>query len=403
MSRRIFAFLPLLALAGLTAAPAAARPDDPGFLQFRGASFPVSEEAGEVTLVVKRHRGRTGPVTVVYTTADGTALDGEDYEAASGVLEWADGDRGDKAFTVPIFDDGNVEGVETFGVRLSDPTGDAELGALHTAVVRIRPSDRDDDSDSEDSDSEDEEDSDSEDEEDSDGDEPGIVRLTGVAFPAFESTGEAIVTIERAGGDDGKVSVDFATLDGSAHDGEDYLSTSGSLTWADGETGIKAVTVPLIDDEEPEGLETVSFILTHATGASLGGRDVASIVIIDDDGADGSCVPDAETLCLQGGRFQVTGTWRDFEGAEGPFRFVPSTDDSGLAWFFSESNVEVLIKVLNGCPLNGHFWVFFAASTNVGFTIEVTDLQAGVGRTSENPSGVVPLATTDVTAFATCP
>ena len=53
--------------------------------------------------------------------------------------------------------------------------------------------------------------------------------------------------------------------------------------------------------------------------------------------------------------------------------------------------------------MNGHYWVFFAASTNVGFTLEVADLQAGTSRVYENPTGVVPLPVTSVTAFATCP
>ena len=382
MFRKITILLTLFALAGLAAAPAVAK-DDPGFVQFRGSSFPVKEEAGEVTVVVKRQRGGTGAVTVDWVSTDGSAEDGEDYEAATGTLEWADGDRGDRRFTVLILDDDVAEGQETFGVLLLNPTGDVEVGAVSSAVVRIKPSDADSDDDGGDDDSDDG---------NSDDDLAGLIKLTNVVFPAFESTGEATVVAERTGGSAGSVSVDYATIDGSAVAPDDYLASDGVLTWADGEIGQKSVSVPLIDDDENEELETITFFLTHATGgAKLGVRDVGSIVIID------------ETLCLRDGRFQVTGTWRDFQGQEGPFHMVPATDGAGLVWFFNEENVEVLLKVLDGCPLNGYFWVFFAASSNVEFTMEVVDLQAGVTRTYVNPLGVVPLATTDVTAFATCP
>jgi hypothetical protein len=162
--------------------------------------------------------------------------------------------------------------------------------------------------------------------------------------------------------------------------------------------------VPLIDDEESEGLETITVVLTRATGgAELGMRDAGSIVIIDDDGGPGGCVPDDETLCLGAGRFQVTGAWRDFDGNEGPFHVVPASDGSGLIWFFDPANVEILLKVLDGCGLNDRYWVFSAATTNVEYTLRVEDLLRDVVRTYHNPLGTAAPAITDTSAFATCP
>lgn len=401
MNRKISPFLPVLfALILLAATPAVAqRPGDAGRLQFRGSAFPVDEEAGEVTIVVKRQNGRDGAISVEYATTAGSATAGEDYEEVSGTLEWGDGDRSDKSFTVPILDDDDDEGQETFGIALSDPTGGARLGSPSSAVVRIKPSDRSDDDDDSDSGDEGEEEG-----EDDGEDAAGIIKLTQVTFPAFESSGEATFVIERDEGSDGQVSVDYSTIDGSAVNPGDYLTAQGTLTWADGQSGEKVVTLPVVDDSEMEDLETISVVLTNATGgASLGVRDVASIVIVDDDAGEGLCVPDGQTLCLRGGRFQITGTWEDFDGNQGPFNVTPASDETGLIWFFNESNIELLIKVLRGCPLNGNYWVFFAAVSNLGFTLEVTDLEAGATRTYVNPVGVIPLATTDVTAFATCP
>lgn len=373
----------------LLAAPALAqKPDDPGMVKFRGAAFPVAEEAGEVTIVVKRLRGSTGDVSVAYELLEGTATDGEDYVGVEGILEWQDGDRSDKTFVVEILDDDENEGQETFGFRLVDPTGGVEISEPKVTTVRIKPSDRDDD-----------EGDDEEEEENT----AGEIKLSAASYSVFEGEGVAEIEVEREDGDTGEVSVDYMTVAGSAEESSDYLPTNGTLTWADGEKGSKYVEIPIVDDEEPEDLETVSFLLTNATGgAELGKRDVATLTIIDDDGGEGDCVPDEETLCLQDGRFEIVGTWTDFDGNTGPFHFIPASDATGFAWFFSEENYELLFKILDACGFNGHYWVFYAATTNVEFEIEVTDTQSGEVKTYTNVLGSTPLAVTDTTAFATC-
>jgi len=125
------------------------------------------------------------------------------------------------------------------------------------------------------------------------------------------------------------------------------------------------------------------------------------------------CGPDADTMCLQGSRFKVEVTWRDKDGHTGSGMVAPcGTDDSGIFYFFSENNWEMLFKVLNGCSINDHYWVFFAATTNVEFTTRVTDTLTGFvktyGKSGEeieytNPLGQPANAVTDTTAFATCP
>lgn len=116
------------------------------------------------------------------------------------------------------------------------------------------------------------------------------------------------------------------------------------------------------------------------------------------------CEPDLETLCLNQGRFRVTAEWKDFDGNTGPAKVVPfGADDSGLLWFFAPDNWEVLIKVLNGCPVNQNYWVFAAATTNVQYTIRVTDTKNGSVKQYTNPLGRVSPAITDTEAFKTCP
>ena len=85
-------------------------------------------------------------------------------------------------------------------------------------------------------------------------------------------------------------------------------------------------------------------------------------------------------------------------------RFVPlGSEDSGVIWFFSPSNFEVMIKVLDACTLNNRYWVFYAAVTSVEFEITVTDTFTGATKTYTNELGVSAPAVTDTSAFQTCP
>jgi len=116
------------------------------------------------------------------------------------------------------------------------------------------------------------------------------------------------------------------------------------------------------------------------------------------------CVPGETTLCLRQGRFQVRMTWDS--GAEGGLARVVSgisSDESGLFYFRREDNWELLVKVLDGCPLNNHYWVFFAAVTNVEYTLTVVDSETGLSQEYRNPLGRSSPAITDTAAFATCP
>lgn len=116
------------------------------------------------------------------------------------------------------------------------------------------------------------------------------------------------------------------------------------------------------------------------------------------------CSPTSTSHCLNGGRFRVEVEWLDFLGATGPGMVLPFTsDDSGLFWFFNSDNWEMLVKVLDGCGFNDRFWVFAAATTDVQYTLKVTDTETGLAREYFNPLGTAAQAITDTDAFATCP
>jgi hypothetical protein len=97
-------------------------PTLPGSLQFTALSYSGAEGA-TVTFTVSRSNGSSGAVSVNYTVTAGTAAAGTDYTAASGTLNWANGDTANKTFNVTLAADAIVEGVETFTATLSTPTG----------------------------------------------------------------------------------------------------------------------------------------------------------------------------------------------------------------------------------------------------------------------------------------
>ncbi|HEV3459185.1 MAG TPA: trypsin-like peptidase domain-containing protein [Thermoanaerobaculia bacterium] len=100
----------------------------------------------------------------------------------------------------------------------------------------------------------------------------------------------------------------------------------------------------------------------------------------------GACVPDATTLCIDRNpgdrRFKVKVSFATVQGGglSGSGNAIPLSslglNEGGMFWFFAANNPEMLVKIIDGCGLNSHFWVFYAATTNVGFTLSVTDTVA---------------------------
>ena len=80
------------------------------------------------------------PVTVDFTTRDGTALAGSDYTATSGTLTFAPGEV-TKQITVLVTGDTAVEEIEVFFVDLSNASG-AGIGDAE-GVGRILADDND--------------------------------------------------------------------------------------------------------------------------------------------------------------------------------------------------------------------------------------------------------------------
>lgn len=171
-----------------------------------------------------------------------------------------------------------------------------------------------------------------------------------------------------------------------------YQSTDGGSSWAAFGVGFPSQTGP-------------SLVVIDRTGSGLHAAAPDGNVYDFQASAAAACVPDANTLCLNGGRFQVQAQWTDFQGESGLASVASGavSNSSGVLWFFSPDNWELLVKVLNGCGVNGNYWFFGAASTNVQYTIQAIDTQTGDVKTYTNPLGSPSPAITDTAAFPGCP
>ena len=239
-----------------------------GTLALSAATYTVGEAGSSVAVTINRTGGSDGEVSVNFGFTDGTATGGSscaagvDYNNTGGSVTFATGQTS-QSFNVTICNDTLVEGNETFTITLSGATGGATIGTPSSAVVTIT---------------------------DDDVAQPGTLAFSSATYTVSESGGTATVTVNRTGGSDGSVTVDFATVAGgtatggaSCDAGIDYLNTSGTLTFAGGVTS-QTFTVTICPDATPKANETINLMLSNATGgATVGVQNTAVLTITDDD------------------------------------------------------------------------------------------------------------------------
>lgn len=187
--------------------------------------------------------------SVQYITFDTSATSGIDYGASSGTITFNPGDTS-KLISVQVFGDNVAEGIETFLVELGSLTTRAVRFGLDVAVGTI-----------------------------TDDDQTGLVVSDTVVF---ENAGSARFSVSLMNPSTSTVTVRFATANGTARAGRsaDYLATSGTLTFAPGET-VKTVNVTINNDKMAESNETFFLNLSNATGTTI--QDSQGLGVIQDD------------------------------------------------------------------------------------------------------------------------
>ena len=225
-----------------------------GLLQFSSSTYNVGESGGTATITVNRINGTNGAVSVQYATSDGTATAGADYTTKSGILNWADGDSTSKTFTIPILDDTLDEANETVNIALSNPSSGAGLAAPTSATLTI-----------------------------TDNDPTPSLSINDVSQAegnAGTTSFTFTVTLSAASGQ--TVTVNYATANGTAQAGSDYLSAGGLLTFAPGQT-TRPITVQVNGDPQFESNETFVVNLSGATNASISKTQGTGTIVNDDN------------------------------------------------------------------------------------------------------------------------
>lgn len=328
-----------------------------GAFRFSQTGYSVPE-GGTATVIVQRVGGDDGTVSVRYSVAAGSAS-GSDFTPTNGTLTWANNDDDPKSFTVATTNDSTSEPNETIQLNLSLPTGGATVGSPSTATLTIEDNDAN----------------------------PGQIPSvpTGLQAMAHELAEIMLVWADASNNETGFV-IEARQVGGT-------FQTVGTAA-------ANATTATIT------GLEPATFYLFRVRAQGSGGAASApsNQVGIATLGEVAPCVAGPVTLCMNGGRFRAQLDWRTSESfGNGKAVPVPSAPDSGLFYFFTDNNLEMLIKVLNGCGINNHYWVFYAATTNVEFAVVVTDTLNGRTAAYFNPLGTPAPPVQDTSAFPSCP
>ncbi|MEA3397763.1 MAG: Calx-beta domain-containing protein [Chloroflexota bacterium] len=108
------------------------------------------------------------------------------------------------------------------------------------------------------------------------------LQFSSATYSVNEDAGSATITVTLGAASSVTVTVDYATSDGTAVAGSDYTTATGTLTFSPGVTS-QTFTVPITDDTEIEGDETVNLVLSNPANALLGSPSSAVLTIVNDD------------------------------------------------------------------------------------------------------------------------
>ena len=236
-------------------------------------------EAGVNALVTVRRTGQVGNVLVDFLTTPGTATAGADYTAVSGTLTLPAATVLNpittRTITIPITNDALIEANETFTVRLRNLVPGTAIFDASGCDPASPPTNCDstvtiiDD------------------------DQGGVIAFDKASYSVAENAGSASILLRRIGGLGGPVSVTFATSDacplaGAACAGTDYSAVNTSVTFAAGQTSLRAA-VPILNNAAVSPPRTLNLTISAPAPAGFAGSptvgtlNAATLTINDDE------------------------------------------------------------------------------------------------------------------------
>jgi len=230
---------------------------DKSIVEFHASSAAVLESIGTFKVLICRHGKLSNTIKVRVETIDGSAVEGEDFQAVNEILTFQPNET-EKEIGITIVDDNQWEPDEEFFLKLSllqgGESGELKLGRTSIMEITILNDD-----------------------------EPGTFQFEKRGHLVKESCGNALLSVIRQNGADGQVDIKWRTIDKSAMNGKDFTGGEGVLQFKHGETQ-RDIVIPIVDDMEYEKDENFEVELYEATnGAKLGKLKRSAVTITNDD------------------------------------------------------------------------------------------------------------------------
>lgn len=331
------------------------------------ADASIIEEAVTTTasVTVSLSAASANPVTVDWSTANGSATSGFDYLSAGGTLTFAPGETS-QTVTVDVFGDTQFEGDETFRIVLSNPVGSALVDPSGTVTIindDARPA-------------------------------PAVSVFNAAVT---EGTGAGTTTLHVAVGlshaADTPVEVSFATGNGTAKAGQDYTATTGTVTIPTGALSA-VIEVPLLRDSAVEANETFTVTLSSPTGGAILGTAKATATILNDDAKISIAATKASLAEGKSGQtsypFTLTRTgdttqthslsWTVAGSGAQPADSADFVQTSGIA-IFTPGVTSVALQI----PVQGDI----AIEADEGFTVTLSDPSSGTVLGTASAAGTI--------------
>jgi len=235
-------------------------PNFQGYLNFTTNVYSANLSAGSIVVTVTRTVGSKGTLAVQYATTNGTAINGTDYTGSTNTLTWNNGDVSARTITIPLINNHTIGSGKQFSISIFNPTLNGSsapslLGATTNAILNIVNDNG-----------------------------YGTFQFSASAYRVNENGGYATVTVIRTGSTNGSPTVHFATADGTAFAGTNYVATNGTLTFVQGQTS-QSFNVRILDDGKtnppPAGFFFNVGLSAPAAGAVLGYPTNVVVNILD--------------------------------------------------------------------------------------------------------------------------
>ena len=307
-----------------------------GELKFTADSLYFNEADRTATINVERFNGYNGSISVQYRTRTGTASSPQDFNSRTGSLRFASGQES-RSLTIKIVDDEIQEADEYFEVDLFNVTGGGQLASgnkLLTLKVFLVDNDL----------------------------KGGKVEFAVDAGQVVEGDGEVSVPVRRVGGSRGQASVTYSTRSLTANSGEDYLPMQGILNWAHQDVEQKWITIPIVNDDLIEELESFEVSLANAQNVILGERSQVVLSIDDDDNPGEVLIGDSDYYVNENGS-ELSVYVKRTEGSKGDIQVdyvlsdgtassvgdFPDYVQSGGTLYFEDGQTgqEIKLKILD--------------------------------------------------------